>query len=70
MEATQLRHGHEAAERGVFVVSAVGFDCVPAEVGAHCCIAALLARGATPHCVHSFLHLTYGPAGASAHFAT
>lgn len=48
MERVQLRYHATAQERGAIVVSALGFDCVAAEVGATLCATALAAHAAQP----------------------
>lgn len=59
MEASYFDH---AATNGCYVVSAVGFDSVPAEFG---CLYALRHTGMRRvHAIESFLTLTTGPSGA------
>lgn len=70
MERIQLRYHETAKKRGCFVASAIGFDCIPAEVGAALCADAIARHSATPHHVESVLSLDWGPAGAKGHFAT
>jgi Saccharopine dehydrogenase NADP binding domain len=70
MERMQLEYHDAARASGCFVVSAAGFDCIPAEVGAALCCDALAAQGDTPHHVDSRLTLDWGTAGMVGHFAT
>ena len=66
----QLKYSKAAEAAGCFIISAAGFDCIPAELGAAKCCAALQANGLTPHRVVSRLTLDWGPAGMAGHYAT
>lgn len=59
MEASYFDH---ARTNGCYVVSAAGFDSVPAEFG---CLFAIRSAGMRRvHAIESFLTLTTGPSGA------
>ena len=70
MEVMQVKYGAAAKETGCFITSAVGFDCIPADVGAAVACSTMVERGLQPHTVDSFLFLDWGPAGSCGHFAT
>lgn len=70
METMQLKYGAAAKEAKCFITSAVGFDCIPADVGAALAVSAMHDKGLKPHTVDSFLIIDWGPAGACGHFAT
>lgn len=73
IEAAELKYGGAGglAERaGALVCCAVGFDSVPCDLGVLHCRERLLAAGAVPASVESFLTLRTGPAGGAAHYAT
>ncbi len=60
---------HDAAERaGVIVVSACGFDSIPADLGAAHNVASFPA-GAVPACIESAFSVE-APKGLVGHFAT
>jgi short subunit dehydrogenase-like uncharacterized protein len=70
MENMQLKYNDEALAKGCFITSAVGFDCVPAEIGAALCAGALAREAGTPHHIESVLTLHWGSHGAAGHYAT
>lgn len=70
MERIQLKYHAAAQEAGCLIASAVGFDCVPADVGAAQAVQAMARKGLTPHTVDSYLLMEWGPAGICGHFAT
>lgn len=65
-----MKYGAAAKEAGCFITTAVGFDCIPADVGAAIACSTMLDSGLQPHTVDSFLVLDWGPAGSCGHFAT
>ena len=65
-----MKYGAAAEQAGCFITSAVGFDCIPADVGAAVACSAMVDRGLQPHTVDSYLVLDWGPAGSCGHFAT
>jgi hypothetical protein len=70
MENMQLKYNSVALAKGCFIASAVGFDCVPAEIGAALCAEALAREAGTPHHIESVLTLNWGPQGTAGHYAT
>ena len=70
MERMQLKYDAPAKEAGCLIASAVGFDCIPAEVGAALATQAMARKGLTPYTIDSYLLLDWGPAGACGHYAT
>jgi hypothetical protein len=70
MESMQLKYHDAALAKGCFAASAVGFDCVAAEIGAALCAEALARNAGTPHHIESVLTLGWGRHGAAGHFAT
>ena len=70
MERMQLKYHDAAVATGALVACSLGFDCMPAEIGAARCCDFLEARRHTPHHVDSRLTLSWGDAGICGHFAT
>lgn len=70
MERMQLKYDAPARQAGCLIASAIGFDCIPADVGAAQAVQAMARRGLTPHTVDSYLLMDWGPAGICGHFAT
>ena len=57
MERMELKYGEQAREAGCYIVSAAGFDSVPADVGTMWNAAKFAALGGVPSSVESFLTL-------------
>ena len=55
MERMELKYGEEARQAGCHVVSAAGFDSVPADVGALWTANKFVAAGGAPSSIESFL---------------
>ena len=73
IEKTELSFGGKsglAAKNGCFVVSAVGFDSVPCDLGVIHNQQCSVERGMVPCSVESFLSVKSGGAGMVAHYAT
>ena len=70
MERMEFKYGEEARQAGCYVVSAAGFDSVPADVGALWTANKFVAAGGTPSAIESFLtfHSTGSFKGAALPF--
>ena len=55
MERMELRYGEQARQAGCYIVSAAGFDSIPADVGTLWNAAKFAALGGKPSAVESFL---------------
>ena len=57
MERMEFKYGDQARQAGCYVVSAAGFDSVPADVGMLWTARKFAAMGGAPSAVESFLSL-------------
>uniref|UniRef100_A0A1D2AGE7 Saccharopine dehydrogenase NADP binding domain-containing protein n=1 Tax=Auxenochlorella protothecoides TaxID=3075 RepID=A0A1D2AGE7_AUXPR len=69
MERIELEYGEAAETAGVLITSALGFDCVPADVGTQSA-ASLFKPPARCTWVESFVSIHAGEAGLGGNFAT
>ncbi|CAI2354978.1 unnamed protein product [Caenorhabditis sp. 36 PRJEB53466] len=67
IEKMQAKYGGEAEKQGVYVVSACGWDCIPADLGVH-----FLKKnfGGDLNHVESFVQMISGPSGYCVNAAT
>eukprot|EP01097_Dermamoeba_algensis_P004235 TRINITY_DN2798_c0_g1_i1.p1 TRINITY_DN2798_c0_g1~~TRINITY_DN2798_c0_g1_i1.p1 ORF type:complete len:448 (-),score=125.54 TRINITY_DN2798_c0_g1_i1:82-1389(-) len=70
MEEMVLKYNTAAEEAGVIIVSACGFDSVPADLGFLFCVQECKKRNAVCNSVESYLNLKGGAHGAHGNFAT
>jgi short subunit dehydrogenase-like uncharacterized protein len=70
MERMVFQCGRAARDAGCFMASAIGFDCMPAEIGADAALRLMADRSLIPHSVHSYLSFDWGPNGAAANYGT
>lgn len=69
MELMEFRYQEKARAHGCFIVSAAGFDSIPADLGV-LFTQRQFQSPAVPSAVTSFLSIQSGPDGACAHFPT
>eukprot|EP00056_Hartaetosiga_gracilis_P007531 m.109432 g.109432 ORF g.109432 m.109432 type:complete len:436 (+) comp12732_c0_seq1:6733-8040(+) len=70
IERMEYDYNEQAKASGAIIVSACGFDSIPADMGTAFCVKTMTEKGVIPSSIQSYLSVDYGEAGMGVHFTT